>query len=124
MSAAHICVGISFFFFFFFFFFSENKFGWGSTSHAFIFSLHDKEGLSPFKSMVKNEAYAMLKQPDSGPVFGDDIVLVDNKNNLKSYSRFGSYYSVPNGVQNRLTILAGTQHFSPDELEVFYLGSP
>lgn len=114
MSAAHICVCTSSF--------SENKFGWGSTSHAFIFSLHNKEGLSPFKSMVKNKAYAMLKKSDRGPVFGDDIVIVDNTNNFKSLSRFGSHYYVPNGVKIPHTILAGTQQFSPDELEVFYFG--
>ena len=34
----------------------------------------------------------------------------------------GSSYSVPSGVQDKKTILAGTYKFTPDEVEVFYLG--
>ena len=36
-------------------------------------------------------------------------------------SDFGRSYSLPNGVTDRFTILAGTHYFSPDEVEVFYL---
>ncbi|XP_020615286.1 uncharacterized protein LOC110053406 [Orbicella faveolata] len=97
----------------------------GSTSNAFIFSLRNKEGLGPFKSMVTKPSYAIVKMPNFGPTFGDgyDILIVDNANsNIKSYTDFGNSYSVPSGVQDNKTILAGTMHFTPDEMEVFYLG--
>ena len=41
---------------------------------------------------------------------------------LFSYTNYGNSYSVPSGVQDRKTILAGTYYFTPDEVEVFYLG--
>ena len=68
---------------------------------------------------------AIYKSSSNGPTFGGghDIQIADNANsNTNSYTRnFGYSYSVPSGVQDRSTLLAGTQLFSPDELEVFYL---
>ena len=98
----------------------------GSTSNAFIFSLINKEGLAPFKSMVKEPSRAIYGRSNSGPIFGYgwDIYISNNANsNTKSYTNFGggNFYSVPSGVQDRKTILAGTYNFSPDEVEVFYL---
>jgi len=75
--------------------------------------------------MVTKPSYAIVKMPNFGPTFGDgyDILIVDNANsNIKSYTDFGNSYSVPSGVQDNKTILAGTMHFTPDEMEVFYLG--
>ena len=96
----------------------------GSTSNAFIFSLINNEGLAPFKSMVKNPSYAIYRHSSYGPIFGNgnDIYISNNANsNTNSFTNFGSYYSVPSGVQDRRTILAGTYMFTPDEVEVFYL---
>jgi len=100
---------------------------YGSTSNAFIFSLRDKEGLAPFKSMVKKPTYAIYRNSGQGPTFGhgNDIYIANNANsNTNSYTDFGQFndYSVPSGVQDQFTILAGTRYFSPDEVEVFYLG--
>ncbi|KAL9961656.1 hypothetical protein ACROYT_G030646 [Oculina patagonica] len=98
---------------------------YGSSSNAFIFSLRNKEGLGPFKSMVKRSQYAIYKYSGYGPRFGGgaDIYIADNANsNTGSYTNFGHSYSVPSGVQSGNTILAGTGHFTPDEVEVFYLG--
>ena len=85
----------------------------------------DKEGLAPFKSMVKHagSSYAIYCGPSYGPIFGlVDILIADNASqNTHSYTYFGLSYSLPNGVTDRLTILAGTLTFSPDEVEVFYL---
>ena len=51
------------------------------------------------------------------------MLIYNNANsNTNSYTNFGSYYSVPSGVQDKETILAGTNSFTPDEVEVFYLG--
>ena len=84
----------------------------------------DKEGLAPFKSMVQaKSSYAIYCGRSYGPVFGyADILIVDNASqNTHSYTDFGLSYSLPNGVTNGRTNLAGTYYFSPDEVEVFYL---
>ena len=75
--------------------------------------------------MVKEPKYAIYRPLQYGPTFGGwhDIYIADNANiNTKSFTSFGSHYAVPNGVQDSSTILAGTYNFSPDEVEVFYLG--
>ena len=100
--------------------------GYAATFKSFIFSLVDKEGLAPFKSMVKHvySSYAIYRYSSYGPTFGDghDIYIADNANqNTSSYNNFGTSYSLPNNVTDRYTILAGTRYFSPDEVEVFYL---
>ena len=101
--------------------------GYAATFKSFIFSLVDKEGLAPFKSMVKQNnlsSYAIHGGSSHGPFFGRgfDIYIADNANqNINSHTNFGNSYSPPNGVTDRLTILAGTRLFSPDEVEVFYL---
>ena len=101
-----------------------------TTSKSFIFSLVDKEKLAPFKCMVKQKRSSSAifniyrSNITLGPTFGAgyDIHIADNANqNNNSYTNFGSSYSLPNGVTNRLTILAGTYHFSPEQVEVFYL---
>ena len=96
----------------------------GSTSNAFIFSLRNNEGLRPFKSMLTYPQFAICNYQSRGPTFGlgHDIHISDDANIfLGSYANFGVAYSVPSGVQDRETILAGTYWFTPDEVEVFYL---
>lgn len=73
--------------------------------------------------MVKRPSYAIYRGSSYGPTFGagNDIWIADNANsNTNSYTSFGDSYSVPSGVKDRYTILAGTREFSPDEVEVFY----
>ena len=77
--------------------------------------------------MVKQDSqssYAIYCGSIYGPVFGwgGGILIADNANqNTNSFTNFGQSYSLPNGVTDRRTILAGTYNFSPDEVEVFYL---
>jgi len=76
---------------------------------------------------LRNPKYAIYRNSVYGPTFGlGDIYIVDIVDNANSYTRsntnFGRSYSVPSGVQDRWTILAGTYFFTPDEVEVFYLG--
>ena len=73
--------------------------------------------------MVANSSRAIYRDSSYGPTFGTgDIHIVTNAySNNYSVSYFGRSYSVPSGVQNSYTILAGTQFFTPDEVEVFYL---
>ncbi|XP_078383112.1 uncharacterized protein LOC144665696 [Oculina patagonica] len=98
--------------------------GYSYTTNAFIFSLRNKEGLAPFKSMVTRPSNAIYRNSGYGPIFGGhDIYIAHNANsNTNSYTHFGHSYSVPSGVQNSNTILAGTRTFTPDDWEVFYLG--
>lgn len=98
--------------------------GYGATSNAFIISLKNKEGRGPFKSVVWRPGVAIYKLNDFGPTFGQghDIKIANNANtNTQSHSDFGNSYTVPSGVSNRRSILAGTESYSPDEVEVFYL---
>ena len=69
--------------------------------------------------------YAIYRLSGYGPTFGGghDIFINDNANsNTNSYTFFGHSYSLPSGIKDRKTILAGTYKFTPDEVEVFYLG--
>lgn len=74
--------------------------------------------------MVADASRAIITFPGFGPTFGSgDIFVADDANsNTDSDTHFGDTYSVPSEVQDRLTVLAGTEHFTPDEVEVFYLG--
>ncbi len=94
---------------------------------SFIFSLRNKENLPQFKAPLKNEndEHAIYTSPDYGPVFGGDHDWYKSDfaalNTNYSYTYFGCSYQPPSGVSEPLTILAGTIHFSPSEMEVFYL---
>ena len=112
-------------FLYFFSCYSDSSYSYGFTSNAFIFSLRNKEGLGPFKSMVTSPSHAIYKGSRYGPIFGaghDMYIATNAKSNTNSQTSFGSSYSVPSGVQDKKTILAGARNFTPDEVEVFYLG--
>ena len=90
------------------------------TTKAFIFSIRNKEGLSPFKSMVKIPQCAIYRHKFFGPTFGrgHQIYIAGYANSKSfSYTDFGEYntYSVPSGVQDSYTILAGSRIFTPDD---------
>ena len=75
--------------------------------------------------MVTKSSHAIYRNSSYGPTFGGghDIYIANNANrDAPSYTNFGFSYSVPSGVQVKNTILAGTYSFTPDEVEVFYLG--
>ena len=96
--------------------------GYGYTRKAFIFSISNKEELDPFVSEVRSPDTAIYRWSGSGPVFGSDIYIVNNANsNSNSHASLGWAYPAPAAAQDRYTILAGTERFSPDEVEVFYL---
>ena len=104
--------------------FSESSGGYTATSEAFIFSLNNNEGLAPFVSKVKKEysGAAIYRNSYYGPRFGSDVSIRDNADrDSKSKALLRKYYSVPPAVKDRYTVLAGTEYFSPDEVEVFYL---
>ena len=109
----------------------ESSGGWGFTRKAFIFSISNKEELDPFVSEVRWPGRAIGRWSQYGPAFGfslypssvrNDIYIANNANsNRNSVARLGHAYPAPAAVQNWFTILAGTEYFSPDEVEVFYL---
>ena len=99
----------------------ESSGGWSFTRKAFIFSISNKEELDPFVSEVRRPDTAIYRASWSGPVFGNDIYINNANSGSYSSARLGRFYPVPAAVQNPNTILAGTYHFSPDEVEVFYL---
>ena len=71
---------------------------------------------------VRSPNRAIYRGSGSGPVFGFDIIIANNANSSSySVARLGGSYSAPAAVQDQYTILAGTEYFSPDEVEVFYL---
>ena len=100
----------------------ESSGGFGYTRKAFIFSISNKEELDPFVSEVRRPDWAIYRWPGYGPMFGLGIYIANNaNNNSRSLARLGRSYPAPAAVQDPNTILAGTFHFSPDEVEVFYL---
>ena len=94
---------------------------------SFIFSLRNKEDLSPFKAPLKDEntPYAIYAENSYGPTFGagwDIYISNDAASNTNSYTNFNIYYQAPSGqVNDTSTILAGTYYFQPSEIEVFYM---
>ena len=75
--------------------------------------------------MVTKPQYAIYRYHIYGPIFGTghQIYISDNANsNTDSAAKLDDSYFVPSEVQDADTVLAGTKNFSPDEVEVFYLG--
>lgn len=70
--------------------------------------------------MVKKPSKAIYNYRSWGPTFGE-YDLLSNRVDGTSSTSFGECYSVPPEVQDGKTVLAGTQAFEPDEVEVFYL---
>ena len=88
-----------------------------------MFSLRNKENLPPFKAPLRQYyGWAINAEPAYGPSFLSDMKISDNAaSNNDSYTKFGTYYQPPSGIPDGFTILAGTQNFSPHEVEVFHL---
>ena len=95
---------------------------YGINRKAFIFSISNKEELDPFVSEAKLSYWVSYRRSWLGPMFGSDIYIANYaNNNSDSFARLDWTYPAPAAVQDPDTILAGTEYFSPDEVEVFYL---
>ena len=58
---------------------SDASGGWGYSSSSFIFSLINKEGLTPFKSTVNSPQHAIYRESGYGPIFGGGhAILISN----------------------------------------------
>ena len=113
-------------FFMFFYVLLESSGGNAETPNAFIFSLNNFGTLAPFVSKVKPQwtGQAIQRYSIYGPKFGQDLIIyLDARNIHYSKARLGMVYADPPATQDPLTVLAGTENFSLDkvEVEVFYL---
>ncbi|XP_046843331.1 uncharacterized protein LOC124437395 isoform X1 [Xenia sp. Carnegie-2017] len=101
---------------------------YGNSSSNYIFSLRNKDNLSPFRSPVYRYSHtAIYTYPSRGPTFGGgfDFYIASNANkNTNSYTDFGHTYRPPSGYSyrssNTRALLAGSYTFTPDEVEVYY----
>jgi len=105
---------------------------WHYNSAAFLFSLVNKPGWQPLKLdqiewRYSSYGYSIYSCSSYGPTFGCgyDVYIANNAaSNIKSYTYLGATYGPPagNSVGSSFTksFLAGSYHFRPDEVEVFY----
>ena len=99
----------------------------GSTS-SFLFSLINYDGKPAAKLPIQNSARAIYNSPSHGPWFGtSDLVISDMAgDNLNSSSRPGATYNLPSGVTSgsvdAVNLLAGSEYFVPDIMEVYHVG--
>ena len=104
--------------------------GYASAPGSFMYSLRNNDGFASFKSTLKNEnnPRAIYRYSKYGLTFGDghDLYIANNAvSNTNSYTRFGFAYNLPPGYTfgqtNTYSLLAGSKHFTPSEVEVLYL---
>ena len=95
-----------------------------------MFSLRNKDNLAPFRSYLwyRNTTYAVHAVAWFGPSFGagHDLYIHDNANeNKHSLTYFAWSFRGPpgylGGQQKSMELLAGSYHFTPTEVEVYYL---
>ena len=98
------------------------------SNSSFLFSLRNKDNLSPFIANIKQgqEQYAIYCYSGYGPVFagGGDLLICNNPQaNQSSYSNFGHRYQLPPGYvygsEQAKNLLAGQYQFLTTEIEVF-----
>lgn len=98
---------------------------------SFMFSLVNKPGWGPTKlpqlGYDSPIGFSMMSCDRNGPVFGSgsDLTIVDNAHlGKKSYAHIGMSYSAPKGQSPDSdftnTFMAGSEYFSPNEVEVLY----
>jgi hypothetical protein len=96
------------------------------SSKAFIFSLKNKDDLTPFRSQpFQNYANAICADASKGAEFSNDIKISDFAgSNTGSSSSLGTTYRLPSGYSygqfKTNALLAGSASFTPDEIEVFF----
>ena len=115
----------------FLFFVIDSSYKYQYDSKAFLFSLVNKPGWAPVKlpqtGKYSSNQYSIRFHSSFGPTFGGgyDIYISNSaSSNSDSYSNLGWTYSPPSGYSYGSTFaqifLAGTYHFTPDEVETFY----
>jgi hypothetical protein len=95
-------------------------------SNAFLFSVR-KNGISnPKKFKIKNAKEAIIGNGNSGPIFGNHDIFIEDRSNFMrgSYTNFGNSYELPDGYtygeENTKSYLAGSYNtWLVDEIEVY-----
>lgn len=98
---------------------------------SFMFSLVNKPGWGPTKlpqlGYDSPIGFSMMSCHNDGPIFGtgSDLTILDDAHKSKtSYAHIGMSYSAPKGQSPDSdftnTFMAGSEYFSPDEVEVLY----
>ena len=104
--------------------------GYVSAPGSFIYSLRNNDGLTPFKSTLKdeNDQGAINRYSGYGPVSGrgyDLYIASDAGSNTISRTYFGQTYNLPHGYtkgeSNTRSLLGGSHYFATSEVEVLYL---
>ena len=101
--------------------------GYSTAPGSFLFGFgHGKSFKAPLKD--SNDRFAIHRYSRYGPTFGygHDLYIADNAgSNAYSYTNFGSTYQAPQGypygAANTSSLLAGSEYFTPAEVEVLYL---
>ena len=101
--------------------------GFQQSYVSFLFSLKNKDNLRPFKAPVfRNHQKAICSHPSYGPNFGERDLYISNNShvNQQSFTNFGATYQPPPGYDygtpQTQSLLAGSYHFTPNEVEIFY----
>ena len=78
-------------------------------------------GLGPTKlSLITGEeGYGIDCDSDYGPIFGDDLLILNNANTDCGVSNLGNTYQLPPGQQS--TFFTGAETFTVTDYEVFGL---
>ena len=102
--------------------------GYSTAPGSFLFGFgHGKSFKAPLKD--SNDRFAILRYSGDGPTFGlypHDLHIADNAgSNAYSHTSFGYTYQAPQGypygAANTSSLLAGSEYFTPAEVEVLYL---
>ncbi|XP_032238174.2 tripartite motif-containing protein 45 isoform X2 [Nematostella vectensis] len=100
--------------------------GYQSSSASFLYSLFSRYGYRPEKLPLSATPgqQAIFDSTDRGPSFGgghDLYISNEAGSNSQSYTNPYSYACPQGGTTNNYcNVFAGTQNFTPDDMEVFY----
>ena len=105
---------------------------YGYSRKAFIYSLTNNNGsghavYNPVKLRIKRDRYNVaVRRCDSlGPIFGWRYIYISNNSASNQYSLTycGNFYPLPPGYSlsgSKCTFYAGSDFFTPTDIEVFY----
>lgn len=96
---------------------------YGYDSEAFLFSLVNQPGWTPVKLNQSSGYSAIYICSYYGPTFGGghDIYIANNAAySSSSYSSFSTYIPPSGYGYGYSSFLAGSHHFTPDEIETFF----
>ena len=100
---------------------------WTSAPGSFLFYLRNNDDLGPFNALLKNENdwLAICRDNSYVPCFFD-LCITDNAGlTSDSWTDLDRKYQAPSGYTawepNTTSLLAGSEYFTPSEIEVLYL---